>query len=193
VPAGSSLALRCPGEEAIALITLAEVRANFVAELPPIPVLSLDGPGTRRFGILELVSRAGATWIEAELREGQLTIIGDTVTDMVQRRAATRRSGAYAATGTAQVPAGAGPSLVLVTGHVEDISTGGLLLRALPDDGRPHLPAGIVRTLLQISMPWGEMTTAVTTVDQIAEQLRGTYEWIDPADAEALRKFCAAR
>jgi hypothetical protein len=156
-------------------------------------VLSLDGPGTRRLGILELVSRAGVTWIEAELREGRLTIIGDTVTDVVQRRAATRRAGTYAATGSAQVSPGNGPSLVPVTGHVEDISTSGLLLRASPDDGRPHLPGGILRTLLQISMPWGEMTTAVTTVDQIAEQLRGTYEWIDPADAEALREFCAAR
>jgi hypothetical protein len=193
VPAGSSLALRCPDAEAIALITLAEVRANFVAELPPIPVLSLDGAGTRRIGILELVSSSGITWVEAELREGQLTIVGETVTDMVQRRTATRRSGAYPATGTAQVPPGAGPSLIAVSGHVEDISTGGLLLRALPDDGRPHLPPGIVRTLLQIAMPWGEMTAAVTTVDQIAEQLRGTYEWIDPADAEALRDFCAAR
>jgi hypothetical protein len=193
VPAGSSLALRCPGEDAIALVTLAEVHANFVAELPPIPVFSLDGPGTRRLGIVELVSSAGVTWIEAELREGRLTIVGDTVTDIVQRREATRRAGTYPATGTAQISPGAGPSLVPVTGYVEDISTSGLLLRASPDDGRPHLPTGILRTLLQIKMPWGDMTTAVTTVDQISEQLRGTYEWIDPADAEALREFCAAR
>jgi hypothetical protein len=169
------------------------VRANFVAELPPIPVLSLDGPGTRRFGILELVSSAGVTWLEAELREGRLTIVGDTVTEVVQRRAAARRSGTYPASGTAQVAPGTGRSLIAVTGHVEDISTSGLLLRAAPDDGRAYLPAGVVRTLLQITMPWGEMTTAVTTVDQLAEQLRGTYEWIDPADAEALRDFCAAR
>ena len=47
VPAGSSLTLRCPGTQAIVLVSLAEVRAPFLAELPPIPVLSLDGPGVR--------------------------------------------------------------------------------------------------------------------------------------------------
>ena len=76
VPAGSTLLLRCPGAEPLALITLAEVSAAFVAELPPIPVLGPDGPGTRRFGILELVSSAGVTWVEAELRDGTLTFTG---------------------------------------------------------------------------------------------------------------------
>jgi hypothetical protein len=193
VPAGSSLVLRRPGESDLALVTLAEVRANFVADLPPVPVLSLDGPGTRRAGILELVSSAGVTWIEAELRGGLLTIVGEAVTDVVQRRAAARRPGAYPATGTAEIDAGAGHRLVPVTGQVEDISTTGLLLRATAGDGRPHLPGGIVRTLLRIDMPWGVMKADVTTVDQVAEHLRGTYAWIDPADAAALRDFCAAR
>jgi hypothetical protein len=37
------------------------------------------------------------------------------------------------------------------------------------------------------------MTATVTTVEQRADQLRGTYEWIGPADEEALRAFCAQR
>jgi hypothetical protein len=193
VPAGSTLTLRCPGGPDLALLTLAEVRAGFVAELPPIPVLGLDEPATRRTGIVELVTSAGVTWVEAELRGGLLTVAGDLPTDVVQRRVATRRPGTYPATGTAQVDSEPGRRLVRVTGHVEDVSTGGLLLRATAAAGGPHLPAGIVRTLLHVAMPWGDLTVALTTVEQIADQLRGAYEWIDLADAAALRDFCAAR
>jgi hypothetical protein len=189
IPAGSTLRMRCPGEQPLALIVLAEVSAAFVAELPSIPVLGPDGPGTRRFGVLELVSSAGVTWVEAELRDGTLTLAGDPPTDVVQRRGAARRHGTYAATGTVQLDSEPGRRLVGVSGRVEDVSTSGLLLRAAPA-GSVHLPPGIVRTLLHISMPWGDMATAVTTVDQRADQLRGTYEWIDPADEVALRAFC---
>ena len=192
VPAGSTLLLRCPGEQPLALITLGEVKAAFLAELPPIPVLGPDGPGTRRFGILELVSSAGVTWVEAELREGVLTLIGDPPADVVQRRGAARRPGMYAATGTVELDSVPGRRLVAVSGHVEDISTTGLLLRATPA-GSVHLPPGIVRTLLHISMPWGDMAASVTTVDQRADQLRGTYAWMDPADEAALRAHCSAR
>ena len=192
VPAGSTLLLRCPGEQPLALIVLVEVGAAFVAELPPIPVLSPDGPGTRRFGILELVSSAGVTWVEAELHDGTLTQTGDPPTDVVQRRGAARRPGTYAATGTVQLDSEPGRRLVAVSGQVEDVSTSGLLLRATPADS-VHLPPGIVRTLLAISMPWGEMPAAITTVDQRADRLRGTYEWLDPADEAALRAFCSAR
>ncbi|MET8148902.1 hypothetical protein ACIBSW_22325 [Actinoplanes sp. NPDC049668] len=191
VPAGSTLLLRCPGEEPLALIALSEVGAEFLAELPPIPVLDPDGPGTRRFGILELVSSAGVTWVEAELRDGILTLTGEPPTDVVQRRGAARRPGAYATTGTVELDAEPGRRLMVVSGQVEDLSTSGLLLRAAPAGG-VHLPPGIVRTLLQISMPWGDMVTTVKTVDQRADQLRGTYEWMSPADEEALRAFCAA-
>ena len=192
VPAGSTLTLRCPGGPDLALVTLDEVRAGFVAELPPIPVLSLDDPAIRRTGILELVTSAGVTWVEAELRGGRLTVAGDLPTDVVQRREAARKPGAYPATGTAQVVSEPGRRLVRVTGYVEDVSAGGLSLRATAA-GAPHLPAGIVRTLLHVGMPWGDLTVAIATVDQIADQLRGTYEWIDRADAAALRDFCAAR
>ncbi|MFI5889748.1 hypothetical protein ACIA5D_06465 [Actinoplanes sp. NPDC051513] len=192
VPAGSTLTLRSPGEPDLALIVLAEVRADFVAGLPPIPVLGLGESVTRRTGIVELATSAGVTWIEAELRGGRLTIAGDLTTDVVQRREAARRPGTYAATGTAQVDSEPGRRLVPVSGRVEDVSTGGLLLRATAT-GSPHLPAGIVRTLLHVSMPWGDMTAAVATVDQIADQLRGAYEWIDPVDSDALREFCASR
>jgi hypothetical protein len=192
VPAGSTLLLRCPGEQPLALITLAEVSAPFVAELPPIPVLGTDGPGTRRFGILELVSSAGVTWVEAELRDGLLTHTGEPPTEVVQRRGAVRRPGAYAATGTAELDSEPGRRLVAVSGQVEDVSTSGLLLRARPAGG-VHLPPGIVRTLLHIGMPWGEMAATVTTVDQRADRLRGTYEWMSPADEQALRAFCAGR
>jgi hypothetical protein len=191
VPAGSTLLLRCPGEQPLALIALAEVGAAFLAELPPIPVLSTDGPGTRRFGILELVSSAGVTWVEAELHGGTLTCTGEPPTDVVQRRGAARRPGAYAATGTAEIDSEPGRRLVAVSGHVEDVSTTGLLLRATPAGGL-NLPPGIVRTLLNISMPWGDMAATVTTVDQRGDQLRGTYEWMSPADEEALRAFCSA-
>jgi len=192
VPAGSTLTLRFAGEPDLALVTLAEVRAGFVAELPAIPVLGLDEPATRRTGVVELVTSAGVTWVEAELRGGLLTLAGDLPTDVVQRREATRRPGTYPATGTAQVDSEPGRRLVRVTGHVEDVSTGGLLLRATAAGG-PHLPNGIVRTLLHVGMPWGDLTVALTTVEQIADQLRGTYEWIDLDDAAALRDFCAAR
>jgi hypothetical protein len=192
VPSGSTLLLRCPGEQPLALITMTEVSAAFLAELPPIPVLSPDGPGIRRFGILELVSSAGVTWVEAELRDGILTPTGDTPTDVVQRRGAARRPGTYAATGTAELDSEPGRRLVVVSGHVEDVSTSGLLLRAAPADS-VHLPPDIVRVLLRVSMPWGNMAATVTTVDQRADQLRGTYEWIDPADEPALRAFCSAR
>jgi hypothetical protein len=192
VPAGSTLMLRCPGEQPLALITLAEVTAAFVAELPSIPVLGPDDPGTRRYGILELVSSAGVTWVEAELRDGTVTLTGDPPTDVVQRRGAVRRPGTYAATGTVELDSEPGRRLVAISGQVEDVSTSGLLLRAVPAGG-VHLPPGIVRTLLHISMPWGEMAATVTTVDQRADQLRGTYEWMDPADEAALRAFCTGR
>jgi len=192
VPAGSTLLLRCPGEQPLALIVLTEVSADFVAELPPIPVLSPDGPGVRRFGVLELVSNAGVTWIEAELRDGVLTHSGEAPTDVVQRRGAARRPGTYAATGTAQLDSEPGRRLVAVSGQVEDVSTSGLLLRATPADS-VHLPPGIVRSLLHISMPWGDMAVTVATIDQRADQLRGTYEWMSPADMAALRAFCSAR
>ncbi|WP_306204657.1 hypothetical protein [Actinoplanes sp. RD1] len=189
VLAGSTLTLRCPGDESLVLISLAEVRAEFVAQLPPVPVLSLDGPGTRRYGILELVSSAGVTWVEAELRDGLLTVSGDPDTDVVQRRGAARKAGTYPATGTVQLDAEPGRRLVKVSGRVEDVSTTGLLVRATGPDSA-HLPAGIVRTLLHISMPWGDMSAAVIPVEQRADQLRGTYEWIDPVDAAALREYC---
>jgi hypothetical protein len=192
VPAGSTLMLRCPGEQPLALIALAQVSAAFVAELPPIPVLSPDGPGTRRFGILELVTKGGVTWVEAELRDGTLTPTGEPPTEMVQRRGADRRPGTYAATGTAQLDTEPGRRLMAVSGQVEDVSTSGLLLRAAPADS-VHLPPGIARTLLHITMPWGDMAATVTTVNQQADQLRGTYEWMDPIDEAALRDFCSAR
>lgn len=185
VPAGSTLTLRCPGDEPLALIALDETRATFVSELPPIPVLSLDGPGTRRTGILELVSSKGVTWVEAELRGPLLTILGDMPTGMVQRRAAPRRPGAYAAAGTAQLDADPQPRLVAITGQVEDISVDGLLLRTGAG------PRRILRSMLHVDMPWGALTAAVTTVDQRSDLLRGTFEWIDPAGAAALRDFCA--
>jgi hypothetical protein len=192
VRAGSTLLLRCPGEQPLALIVLAEVSAAFVAELPPIAVLSPDGPGARRFGILELVSSTGVTWVEAELRDGILTHTGEAPTDVVQRRGAARRPGTYAATGTVQLDSEPGRRLVAVSGQVEDVSTSGLLLRAAPAGG-VHLPPGIVRTLLHINMPWGDIAATVTTVNQRADQLRGTYEWMDPAGEAALRTFCSAR
>jgi hypothetical protein len=191
VPAGTTLTLRSPGEDPVALMSLAEVRADFLAELPPVPVLSFDGPGTRREGVLELVTSAGVTWIEAELRGGLLRVLGEPPTGIVQRRSAARRPGAYAATGTAQVDTGPSNRLLAVAGHVEDISADGLLLRATGRDDRPHLPSAILRALLHVQMPWGEMTASVTTVSQRSDLLRGTFEWIDPADARALREFCA--
>ncbi|MFC7532000.1 hypothetical protein [Actinoplanes sp. GCM10030250] len=191
VPAGSSLTLRNPGAQDAVVVTLADVSAEFFTELPAIPVLSLDGPGVRRIGIVELVTSSGVTWAEAELRDGQLQIIGDAPTEVVQRRASARKPGTYPAAGTAQIDRPVGRRLVAVSGRVEDISTDGLLLRATGDDGVPSLPSGIERTLLHVTMPWGEMTAAVATVDQRADLLRGTYEWIDPVDAAALVRFCS--
>ncbi|WP_430792048.1 hypothetical protein [Actinoplanes sp. G11-F43] len=193
VPAGSSLTLRCPDTQGIVLVSLEEVRAPFISDLPPIPVLSLDGPGVRRIGVLELVTGSGVTWVEAELRNDLLTVIGDAPTDVVQRRTAARRTGTYPTTGTAQIENAEGRRLVPLNGHVEDISTAGLLLRARADDNLPSLPYGIERTLLHVMMPWGELTATVATVDQRADLLRGTYEWIDPQAAEELARYCAGR
>jgi hypothetical protein len=193
VPAGSSLTLRCPGTQGIVLVSLAEVAAPFLADLPAIPVLSLDGPGVRRLGILELVTSAGVTWVEAELRNDQLTVVGDAPTDVVQRRSSSRRPGAYPAVGTAQIESIDGRQLVPLTGRVEDISTTGLLLRATTDDNMPSLPYGIERTLLHVTMPWGELTAAVATVDQRADLLRGTFEWMDPNASDELLRFCGNR
>ncbi|GGN82667.1 hypothetical protein GCM10010112_60290 [Actinoplanes lobatus] len=193
VPAGSSLTMRCPDTQPIVLVSLAEVSAPFLAELPPIPVLSLDGPGVRRIGILELVTASGVTWVEAELRNDQLTVIGDAPTDVVQRRAAARRPGNYPAIGTAEIETIDGRQRVPITGRVEDISTDGLLLRATTDDNLPALPYGIERILLHVTMPWGEMTATITTVDQRADLLRGTFEWIDPSGATELARFCLGR
>ncbi|GIF06879.1 PilZ domain-containing protein [Actinoplanes siamensis] len=193
VSAGSTLTLRCPGMEAIPLVCLAEVRAPFIADLPPLPVLSLDEPGVRRYGILELTSSAGVAWVEAELRGGLMTVLGDSPTGVVQRRDSPRRPGVYPATGTAQVDTGDSQKLVAIAGHVQDISTSGLLLRATAGGDSPHLPSAILRTLLHVTMPWGEMNTAVTTVDQRSDQLRGTFEWIDPGDAKALAGFVLSR
>ncbi|MBO3737838.1 hypothetical protein [Actinoplanes flavus] len=193
VPAGSSLTMRCPDTQPIVLVSLAEVSAPFLAELPPIPVLSLDGPGVRRIGVLELVTASGVTWVEAELRNDQLTVIGDAPTDVVQRRAAARRPGNYPAIGTAEIETIDGRQRIPITGRVEDISTDGLLLRATADDNLPALPYGIERTLLHITMPWGEMTATITTVDQRADLLRGTFEWIDPSGATELARFCLGR
>ena len=194
VPEGGMLLLRCPNERPLALIAMAEVSADFVAELPPIPVLDPDGPdgpAGRRFGVLELVSSSGVTWVEAELRDSALRVIGEPPAGVIQRRGAPRRPGAYPAAGSAQVDTEPGRRLVAVSGQVEDVSIGGLLLRATTTGG-VHLPPRIVRTLLHVDMPWGRMTAAVTTVDQRADQLRGKYEWMSPADQEALREFCAA-
>ncbi|MBW6436477.1 hypothetical protein KZ829_22300 [Actinoplanes hulinensis] len=193
VPAGSSLTMRCPDTQPIVLVSLAEVSAPFLAELPPIPVLSLDGPGVRRIGVLELVTASGVTWVEAELRNDQLTVIGDAPTDVVQRRAATRRPGNYPAIGTAEIETIDGRQRIPITGRVEDISTDGLLLRATTDDNLPALPYGIERILLHVTMPWGEMTATITTVDQRADLLRGTFEWIDPSGATELARFCLGR
>ncbi|MEU8241843.1 hypothetical protein AB0C07_26630 [Actinoplanes missouriensis] len=188
VPAGSSLTLRCPGSEAIVLVTLAEVRAAFIEDLPPIPVLSLDGPGVRRMGVLELVTSAGVTWVEGEMRDDQLRIIGDAPAGLVQRRSSVRQPGRFPASGTAQVVTAETRRLVAVTGRVEDISTDGLLMRA----DVPSLPYGIERLLLHVTMPWGDLTAAVTVVDQKADVLRGTFEWVEPAAASSLAEYCSA-
>ncbi|AEV86618.1 hypothetical protein ACWT_5601 [Actinoplanes sp. SE50] len=193
VAAGSTLTLRCPDMETIPLVCLAQVRAPFIADLPPLPVLSLDEPGVRRYGILELVSSAGVAWVEAELRGGLITVLGDSPTGVVQRRDSPRIAGTYPAFGTAQVDTGPGQRLIALSGHVRDVSTSGLLLRATAGDDSPHLPTAILRTLLHVTMPWGEMTASVTTVDQRADQLRGTFDWIDPGDAKALAAFVGAR
>ncbi|WP_229076319.1 hypothetical protein [Actinoplanes sp. DH11] len=186
VPAGSSLTLRCPGSEAVVLVTLAEVKAPFITDLPPIPVLSLDGPGVRRIGVLELVTSTGVTWVEGELRDDQLRVIGDAPAGLVQRRSSVRQSGPFPASGTAQVVTVESRRLVALTGRVEDVSTDGLLMRS----DVPVLPYGIERLLVHVTMPWGDLTAAVTVVDQRADLLRGTFEWIEPGAASELADFC---
>ena len=130
---------------------------------------------------------------EALWRAGFRGPLGDAPTDVVQRRAAARRPGNYPAIGTAEIETIDGRQRIPITGRVEDISTDGLLLRATADDNLPALPYGIERTLLHITMPWGEMTATITTVDQRADLLRGTFEWIDPSGATELARFCLGR
>ncbi|BBH67740.1 hypothetical protein ACTI_44250 [Actinoplanes sp. OR16] len=185
VPAGSSLTLRCPGSEAVVLVTLAEVKAEFITDLPPIPVLSLDGPGVRRIGVLELVTSSGVTWIEGEMRDDQLRVIGDAPAGVVQRRTSVRHSGPFPVSGTAQVVTAQSRRLVPLTGRVEDLSTDGLLMRA----DVPSLPYGIERLLVHVNMPWGDLTAAVDVVDQRADLLRGTFEWVEPEAANSLAGY----
>ncbi|MEU4693690.1 hypothetical protein [Actinoplanes sp. NPDC023714] len=189
VPAGSSLTLRCPGSEAIVLVTLAEVSAPFITDLPPIPVLSLDGPGVRRIGVLELVTSAGVTWVEGEMRDDQLRVIGDAPAGVVQRRTAVRHAGPFPVAGTAQIVTAESRRLVAITGRVEDVSTDGLLMRA----DVPSLPYGIERLLVHVTMPWGDLTAAVDVVDQQADLLRGTFEWVEPEAAASLADFRPSR
>ncbi|WP_045741699.1 MULTISPECIES: hypothetical protein [Actinoplanes] len=190
VPAGSNLILRCQNAQDRVLVTLSDVAAPFIAELPPIPVLSLDGPGVRRIGIAELVTTAGVTWVEGELHRDQFRVIGDAPAGVVQRRGAPRRAGKHPAVGTVQIRSTGGQRLVAVSGRVEDISTEGLLLRATAEKYKPSLPPDIERTMLHVTMPWGELTAAVTAVDQRADLLRGTFEWVD--DVDPLAEFCAS-
>ncbi|MEV6344095.1 hypothetical protein [Actinoplanes sp. NPDC051851] len=193
VAAGSTFTLRCPDTEPISLVSVAEVRAPFLAELPPIPVLSLDdGPGVRRIGVCELVSSAGLTWVDAELRDGLLTVLGDSPAPVVQRRDSVRRAGLYPAHGTALVVTRSERSRVPITGAVQDISMSGLLLRGRATNRTaPHLPTGILRVMLHIAMPWGEMTVTVATVDQRSDRLRGSFEWISPESEGPLAKYVA--
>lgn len=196
VPAGSSLTLRRADGTAVTMVTLADISAQLLDDLPAIPVMSLEDPAARQAGVLELVSTSGVAWVEAELRGDLLRLTGHPSDALVQRRASHRRPEQRPMFGTAELPRAPGSSVrrrVRFDGQVLNISASGVLLRAVPEGGGHSLPAGVTAVMIEADMPWGPLAAAVRVVDQRSDLLRGEFSWLPAAAPAQLDSYCSGR
>ena len=196
VPAGSSLILRRGDGTAVGMVTLADVSAKLLGDLPAIPVMSLEDPAARQVGVVELVSTSGVAWAEAELRGDLLRLIGDASDTLVQRRSSHRRHERRPFFGSAELarvpPRLVGPR-VRFSGQVLNISATGVLLRAVPEGEGHCLPAGVTAVMIEAEMPWGVFQAAVRVIDQRSEFLRGEFTWLPPSAPDQLNSYCSGR
>lgn len=196
VPAGSSLILRRGDGTAVTMVTMADVSAKLLDDLPAIPVMSLEDPATRQTGVVELVSTSGVAWAEAELRGDLLRLIGDASDTLVQRRSSHRVHEQRPFFGTAELARTPGRLVgrrVRFGGQLLNISASGVLLRAVPEEGGHCLPAGVTAVMIEAEMPWGAFPAAVRVVDQRSEFLRGEFTWLPPSAPDQLTAYCSGR
>jgi hypothetical protein len=193
VPAGSSLVLRRADGTAVTMVTLADVSAGLLCDLPAIPVMSLEDPAARHAGVVELVSTSGAAWAEAELRGDLLRLLGDASDTLVQRRSSHRRPDHRPCVGVAELAREPGTvgRKIRFGGQVLNISASGVLLRAVPEGDGHCLPAGVITLMIEADMPWGVVPATVRAIDQRSEFLRGEFTWLPPADATQLSLYCS--
>jgi len=196
VPAGSSLILRRADGTAVTMVTLADVTAKLLGELPDIPVMSLEDPAVRHAGVVELVSTSGVAWAEAELRGDLLRLLGDASDTLLQRRSSHRRQESLPFVGTAELarePRRIVGRRVRFGGQVLNISATGVLLRAVPEGGGHCLPPGVTAVMIEADMPWGALPAAVRVIDQRSEYLRGEFTWLPPTAPAQLIAYCSGR
>jgi hypothetical protein len=196
VPAGSSLTLRRADGTAVTMVTLADVSAKLLCDLPAIPVMSLEDPATHHAGVAELVSTSGAAWVEAELRGDMLRLIGDASDTLVQRRTSYRRPDHRPYAGVAEFPGDSGNPAgrrIRFSGQILNISASGVLLRAVPETDGHCLPPGATTVTIDADMPWGVLPAKVRVVDQRSEFLRGEFTWLPPSAAAELSIYCSGR
>jgi len=196
VPAGSSLILRRADGTVVSMVTLADVSAKLLCDLPAIPVMSLEDPAARHAGVVELVSNLGAAWAEAELRGDLLRLIGDASDTLVQRRSSHRRHDHRPYVGVAELagePGGPAGRRIRFGGQVLNISASGVLLRAVPETDGHCLPAGVTSMTIEADMPWGVLPATARVIDQRSEFLRGEFTVLAPYAAVQLNLYCADR
>jgi len=196
VPAGSSLTLRRTDGTAVTMVTLADISAELLCDLPAIPVMSLEDPATLQTGVVELVCTSGVTWAEAELRGDLLRLIGDASDMLVQRRSSHRRHGQRPMIGTAELARVPGSLLrrrVRFDGQVLNISVSGVLLRAVPEGGGHCLPPGVTAAMIEADMPWGAMPAALRVISQRSDLLRGEFTWLPSSAPAELTSYCSGR
>lgn len=196
VPAGSSLTLRRTDGSAVTMVTLADISAQLLSDLPAIPVMSLEDPASRQAGVVELVCTSGVTWAEAELRGDLLRLIGDASDTLVQRRSSHRRHTQRPVIGTAELPREPGSLIrrrVRFDGQVLNISATGVLLRAVPEGGGHCLPPGVTSVMIEADMPWGALPAAVRVVSQRSDLLRGEFTWLPSSAPAELNSYCSDR
>jgi hypothetical protein len=196
VPAGSSLILRRSDGTAVTMVTLVDVSAKLLGDLPAIPVMSLEDPAARHGGVVELVSTSGVAWAEAELRGDVLRLIGDASDTLVQRRSSRRRDERRPFVGTAELARESGRLVgrrVRFGGRVLNISATGILLRAVPEGARHYLPPGVTAVMIEAEMPWGVFQAAARVINQRSEFLRGEFTWLPPSAPDQLNSYCSGR
>jgi hypothetical protein len=178
------------------MVTLGDVTAKLLCDLPPIRVMSLEDPAARHFGVVELVSTSGAAWVEAELGGDELRLLGDASDTLVQRRTSYRRQDSRPCVGVAEFTADPGSPAgrrIRFGGQVLNISASGVLLRAVPETGGHCLPGGAATVTIDADMPWGVLPATARVVDQRSEFLRGEFTWLPPSAPAQLSLYCSGQ